>query len=281
MLLKTQGGNRMKIFMMTDMEGAAGIVNLADYVYPHSRYYEKAKQLVTMEANAAIEGFFEAGATEIVVVDGHGPGAIEPLMLDKRVLYARGWHGPAYPFGLNNTFDATCHIAQHAKAGSEYAHLAHTGTHRALWRKINGTEVGEYGIMAALAGEMGIPSIFGSGDRAFCKEAAQLTPWTHTVEVKAGVASGKGDECTAEEYEARNNGAIHLHPEAAREKIREGARCALEAFRANPQQFKPLAFSPPFTVEGADRPDQTCPERRYFCVTSANSLLQAMNDTLA
>lgn len=52
----------MKIYVMTDMEGVAGVVNADDYLAPGARYYEVARELATGEVNAAIEGALEAGA---------------------------------------------------------------------------------------------------------------------------------------------------------------------------------------------------------------------------
>lgn len=69
----------MKIYVMTDMEGVCGVVNHDDWVTPQGRYYAEGKRLLTMEVNAAIDGFAAAGATEIVVADGHGYGGIKQL----------------------------------------------------------------------------------------------------------------------------------------------------------------------------------------------------------
>ena len=62
----------MKIYLMTDMEGCAGILNFKDWVFPEGRYYDKGKRLLTLEVNAVAEGFFAAGADEVLVADGHG-----------------------------------------------------------------------------------------------------------------------------------------------------------------------------------------------------------------
>jgi len=92
----------MKIYLMTDMEGCAGILNHDDWVLPSGRYYDAGRRILTDETNAAIDGFFAEGATEIVVVDGHGAGGIDPLRLDSRAQLQRGYRGePVYPFGLD------------------------------------------------------------------------------------------------------------------------------------------------------------------------------------
>lgn len=80
----------MKILIMTDMEGSAGLLNFKDWISPAGRYYEKGKSFLTNEVNAAIDGFFEGGATEIIVVDGHGHGGIDPELLDERAVLRRG-----------------------------------------------------------------------------------------------------------------------------------------------------------------------------------------------
>ena len=77
----------------------------------------------------------------------------------------------------------------------------------------------------------------------------ELTPWVKTVEVKYGVTSDNGVNLSAEEYKKHNLGAVHVHPEVARERIYNGAKEALLEFKANPEKFKVLCPEPPFTYE--------------------------------
>ena len=72
----------MRIFVMTDLEGVAGVNQLRRLV-PCRRagIMKTAKEFLTREVNAAVEGFLEGGATEIVVADGHGPGAMNISLL--------------------------------------------------------------------------------------------------------------------------------------------------------------------------------------------------------
>ncbi len=68
---------------MTDVEGCAGILNFNDWCAPGGRYYEKGKAILTGEVNAAVQGFFAGGATEVVVFDGHlgrASGVVLPLL---------------------------------------------------------------------------------------------------------------------------------------------------------------------------------------------------------
>ena len=76
-----QGGAKTsgwKVYIMTDMEGVAGVLDFENWCKPESRYYELGKELLTLEVNAAIEGFSRGGATEFLVADGHGYGGINP-----------------------------------------------------------------------------------------------------------------------------------------------------------------------------------------------------------
>ena len=66
----------MKVLLMTDMEGVAGVKNSEDWCMPDSRFYSVGCRLLTLEVNAAVEGFFAGGATYVQVADGHGAGGI-------------------------------------------------------------------------------------------------------------------------------------------------------------------------------------------------------------
>lgn len=205
----------MRLFLITDMEGCAGVLNSTDWCFPGGRCYETGRMLLTEEVNAAVRGFLEHGFDEVLVADAHGLGGLDLLRLDERVRYQRGFAGP-YPLGMTPDFDAVAWVGQHAKAGTPFAHLAHTSSMRVVDQRINGISVGEFGMSVFMGVVMGIQPIFGSGDLAFCKEAAALCPEMITVSVKEGVIPGSGRECLTEEYRERNTAAIHLHPLEAR-----------------------------------------------------------------
>ena len=227
----------MKIFIMTDLEGSAGVLDRKNWVLWDSRYYEDAKLLLTNEINAAIEGFFDAGAAEIVVADGHGYGGVNHIKLDNRVKFLRGFPDP-WPFGMDASFDCVCWIGQHAKASTEMSHICHTGNHYVIDKTLNGVSIGEFGSLVYCAEELGVTSIFGSGDKAFTKEAEELVDGIVTVSVKEGLMPGKGMDKTFEETIDRTSAAIHLHPDRACELIKEGASSALKKFIAEPDSFK-------------------------------------------
>lgn len=250
----------MKLYIMTDLEGVAGVIDSENWCMWDGRYYEAAKELLTLEVNAAVRGFIQGGATEIVVADGHGPGAINGSILDPRVMLMRGWP-VGFPLELDSSYDAIAWIGQHAKAGTEHAHLAHTQNFGYLDYAINGISVGEFGQMAFCAMELGVKPIFGSGDLAFIEEAEALFPGIETVAVKYGTTPGKGDECTAEEYRLRNKAAVHFSPDRSRQMIYEGALRAITRFREGGAIGMPN-LQPPYEAivkrrPSADKPAST------------------------
>ena len=249
-----------RIYIMTDLEGVAGVLDHRNWCSPEARYYDLAKKFLTEEVNAAVDGFMEAGAEYIIVADGHGPGGMSPEILDERVELQRGWpHGP-WPFGLDESFDACAWVGQHAKSRSLYAHLAHTQSFRYYELKVNGMAIGEFGQFAMCASEVGVRSIFGSGDLAFTREAGDLVPGIETAAVKRGLQSLPGDELSREDYGLWNRSAIHLHPTRARELIREGAIRAIERLRE--EDFGLIPMDPPYRRVTIFRPEVDLPWRR-------------------
>jgi len=241
---------------MTDLEGVAGVLNFEEWCETDSRYYELAKEFLTNEVNAAVKGFFEAGVEQIVVSDGHGYGGINPKLLDRRVELMRGW--PTRRYGLDKSYDGIAWIGQHAKAGTEYAHLAHTGSFLTIDYSINGISIGEFGKVSMCAGEFGIRSIFATGDKAFTKEAQALVPGIETVSVKRGTTPGMGDNLPEDAYAKRNCSAIHLHPDRACELIKKGALKAVK--RAKKEKFGLIKIKPPFKRKGIFRSQKDMPK---------------------
>jgi len=212
----------MRIFIMTDMEGSACVANHDEWCVPGAVHYALGCTYVTMEVNAAIAGFFENGATEVDVADGHGSGGLDTSILDPRASYIRFYPG-RYPFGLTREHDGIAWIGQHAKAGTLDAHIAHTGSFNVVDFKINGISVGEFGKVAFAAQEMGVLPFFGAGDAAFCKEAEALYPGIVTAAVKQGYQTDAGERLTTDDYGQHNLCAKHLSPERARACIRDAA----------------------------------------------------------
>jgi D-amino peptidase len=262
------------ICIMTDLEGAAGIASFEDWCVPAGRYHELAREFLAMQVNGAIEGFFEAGATEVIVADGHGPGALHAGLLDERALYQRGWFAGRWPLCVEKGFTALAFVGQHARSRSPQAHLAHTQSFGVLEIRINGVAVGEFGQLAMCASELGVRTILGAGDEAFTKEARQLVPGIETVAVKRGLMSGAGDECPAKSYARHNLSAISLHPRAAAGRIREAAARALK--RMDQEDFGIIPLRAPFVFEQWSRATEDSPPT-YGRVEHPTSVAGALN----
>lgn len=273
-----------KICIMTDMEGVAGVRDAEDWLGPEGRYYDVGRELLTREVNAAIEGFSAAGATDFLVIDGHGRGAVNILLLDPRAKLERGWPGgwPG-PSITEEPLDAVAWIGQHAKAGTPLAHLAHTQSWNYVDLSINGVSIGEFGQFLYCANERGARAIFASGDLALTEEAKALVPGIETVAVKRGTTPGRGDEMTVEQYARRNTAAVHLQPERARQLIRQGAERAVR--RAASEPFGVAAIKPPFErvvrfrPAQAGKPFQIARDRHPTSVTALMNLpIQAVDE---
>ena len=183
-----------KVLMFTDMEGVDGIFSSELQCEPwKSPRWEESRKLLTEEVNAAAEGLFRGGATEVIVWDGHDSGrTLSVLDIHPRVRLLTGSPVPfAQPF--DNSVSALIFIGQHARAGAKDGILSHTMSISDVqnwWA--NGKAIGEIGTWTMVAGEVGIPTIMLSGDRAACEEYLDLVPNGECAEVKSGVSRTAG-----------------------------------------------------------------------------------------
>jgi D-amino peptidase len=222
----------MKVYISTDFEGVAGIVDW-DQIMVGSHDYDMGRRLLLGELNAAIDGAIEAGATEFVVNDSHSSMRnLEPDLLHGQATLISGKHKPMYMMqGLDDSFDAIFFLGYHGSIGASQAILSHSYNPRAIWEaRINGQVVGESAINALVAQRYGVPIALVTGDQATAAEAREIRPAPHCVEVKRSISR----------YAAES-----LHPEMARERIREGARLSLSANRP----IGAPEFASPITLE--------------------------------
>ena len=241
----------MKVYIITDMEGVAGVLSSVDYCAPESRYYEVGRTMTTLETNAAIEGALAAGATDFLVVDGHGHGAIDPLQLHPAARLLAG-RPMGYPFGCDGSFDAAFIVGQHAKANADGGHLAHSGSFTVDDQLVNGHSLGELGVNMLFVAYFGVPTVLVTGDAACCTEARALVPEMETVAVKEGLRRGAPAGLTGEQARRYNGAAVHLHPQVARERIGERARHALERRAFVPRYW----LEPPYEIVRRFRPGE-------------------------
>ena len=183
----------MKVLISTDIEGVAGVFH-HEQVRAGNPEYERARLLMTHEANAAIAGAFDAGATEVLVNDSHGSFRnMPPELLDARAQAVMG--KPRYlsmMAGVDDGVDAVCMVGYHSRAQGRGI-LAHTINSFAFARVyFNGIELGEAGIYGALAGEYGVPVVMASGDDVFIEEHRPLFPHATFVQTKRATGQTSG-----------------------------------------------------------------------------------------
>jgi D-amino peptidase len=219
----------MKVLISADMEGTCGVVSWVQVMPPEvvggeepssTVEYERTRQRMTREVNAAIEGALAAGAEEVIVNDSHD--GMRNLLPDELHPSCRFILGNDKPLGMMQGVDldgvgCVLYTGYHAKAGTPNAPLAHTWTGWLNDVRLDGVSTGEFGINAAVAGYFGVPVTMAAGDiRAVEQTRAFLGEQVVTVAVKEGLSTFA---------------ALNLHPQAAQAAIRAGAEDAVR--RAN------------------------------------------------
>jgi D-amino peptidase len=228
--LHAQAGGDLKVFISVDMEGIAGLVTSAE-TGASGPDYGYFRRVMSAEANAAVLGAFDAGATEVVVRDSHGSARnILPDMLDPRARLIRDWSGgPKWMMeGIDASFDAVVFIGYHARAGTPNAVIDHTDNGNVVDFAINGVTLPEAGINALMAGSYDVPVVFVAGDQAICDQVTDLFGNIATVATKEGIGGA-------------SNG---LHPDSANALIRAGVA---EAVRDR-SQYEPFTMTTPYTL---------------------------------
>jgi len=229
--LAQQQPRGLKVFISVDMEGLAGVVAGAD-VSPNGPDYPHFRTIMAGETNAAIEGAFRAGATEVLVRDSHGDKRnLLPADVDPRAHLLRGASsGPKNMMeGIDSTFDAVVFIGYHAKAGTPGAILEHTSTGNVLDFAINDVSLPEGGYNALTAGLYGVPVVFVAGDRAVVDQLRALLGPIGAVAVKEEIG---GDA------------ALGMSPKRAQEEIRRGVEQALR----DRARARPYRLAAPYTM---------------------------------
>src|SRR5438105_8484123 len=214
-----------RIFIVTDMEGVGGVNNADEQLLPGQRRYDESRKLLTGEVNAAVKGTLEAGASEVVIWDGHDSSrslSIEDIHPRARLL--QGEPTPPDYYLADKLYDAILFVGQHAMAGAKGGVLAHSQSFSVQNIFLNGQPVGEIGQVAAIAGHFNIPVIMLAGDQAACDEIRVLQPKAETVAVKRLV--GKSSTLSLSHAEAK--GQTQAAARRAVTRIREFAPWKIE-----------------------------------------------------
>lgn len=180
----------MKILISADMEGATGVTWPAD-VLPGTPQWERCRTLFTSDVNAAVLGFYDAGADQVLVNEAHW--TMRNLLLerlDARVEMLTGRHKSlSMVEGVQHgDVDGIAFVGYHTGAGAEGV-LAHTylaNSITGVW--VNGTRASEGLLNAHVVAEYGVPVVLVTGDDLTCADAAGYAPEAVTVAVKDHVS---------------------------------------------------------------------------------------------
>ena len=224
---------QLKIYVNTDLEGVSGVFKFAQTREKDTPLNIQACEYFMGDVAAVVRGLRDGGATEVVVLDGHGSQAVLPHLMAPGAAYVTGHPRPgvANLTGLDDSFAGMVMLGFHAMMGTPDGVLNHTQSSRSENRYwYNGVESGELAQSAAIAGHFGVPPIMVTGDEATCREAkAFFGNDIVTVAVKKGLARE----------------SAMLYPfEETRKALYEGARRAV----ANARSCKPYVMKTPIAV---------------------------------
>jgi D-amino peptidase len=222
----------LKVYISADMEGVVGTVT-SDQLGPAGFEYQRFREIMTAEVNAAIEAARASGATEILVSDSHGNG--ENLLMERLppdIELVRSWPRPLGMMeGIDETFDAAIFIGYHASTSNPRGVRAHTMSSANLTAlRLNGRDMPEAGVSAAIAGDFGVPVVMLSGDDAIAEEASALLGDLETAVTKHTLGF----------HSART-----LMPEASYALIRQKVAAALGRL----DEFRPYRLEGPISLE--------------------------------
>ncbi|MEU3853424.1 M55 family metallopeptidase [Streptomyces sp. NPDC029554] len=180
----------MRILISADMEGATG-VTWPDDVIPGASPWERCRSLFTSDVNAAVLGFLDGGADEVLINEAHA--TMRNLLLeqlDERAQLLTGRHkalsmveGVQY-----GDVDGVAFVGYHAGAGMEGV-LAHTylaNSITGVW--LNDVRASEGLLNAHVAAEFGVPVVLVTGDDVACEDALGYAPEALKVAVKDHVS---------------------------------------------------------------------------------------------
>lgn len=203
----------MKVYLSVDMEGIGGISH-ADPTTRGDAGYPAAVALMVGEANAAVDGAFTGGATEVVVNDSHGQMFnLTPEAMDPRAILVQGQKPFSMIQGARDAgFGVALFVGYHTRAGHPIGTISHTYSYAPTLTTLQDRPVGEAGINAVVLGAWGVPVGMVSGDDALAEETEAWLPWAERVVVKAVVS---------------RRAAASVHPSVARERVRAGAERAV------------------------------------------------------
>ena len=225
--------SQLRIYVNTDLEGISGVFKFDQTREKDSPLNIQACEYFMDDLAAVIQGLLDGGATEIIVLDGHGSQAVIPHLMVPGAKYITGRPrtGAGNLTDLDDSFAGMVMVGFHAMMGTEDGVLHHTQSSRSENRYwYNGVESGELAQNAAIAGHYGVPVIMVTGDEATCREAKEFFGnEVVTVAVKRGISRE----------------AAVLYPfEETRQALYDGAKRSIAAIKV----CKPYVLKTPITI---------------------------------
>jgi D-amino peptidase len=225
---------QLKIYVNTDLEGISGVYKFDQTRLKDTPLNIQACEYFMGDVAAVVNGLRDAGATEIIVLDGHGTQAVIPHLMSPGAKYITGNPRPGVGnlTDLDKSFSGMILLGFHAMMGTPDGVLNHTQSSKSENRYwYNGVESGEIAQNAAIAGCYGVPVIMVTGDEATCREAKKfLGDNCITVAVKRGLSRE----------------AAVLYPfEETRKALYEGAKRAVAAIKS----CKPYVIETPIKIK--------------------------------
>ncbi|MDD2958691.1 MAG: M55 family metallopeptidase [Lachnospiraceae bacterium] len=179
----------MKVYISVDLEGITGSTSWQSTNLGDPEHTAVAAQMKA-EAMAAAKGAIEAGADEVYIKDAHDSGRnIDITGFPKQCRFIRDWTNSPDSMlgGIDSSFDAVLFVGYHSPAGFDTNPLSHTMNRGNNYVKFNGQLCSEFLMHAYYAAELGVPSVFLSGDKALCDHVHSHDPNIRTVAVKEGL----------------------------------------------------------------------------------------------
>jgi D-amino peptidase len=255
----------MRVLISADMEGITGVTCPEDCDYGAPRW-ESARHLMMGDVNAAIEGFFDAGAGEVVVNDAHSNKRNLILAdLDSRASAIIGTHKQwGMLQGIAET-DVVAFLGYHTGAGHQGI-LSHTYIGETIRRvEVNGVSSSEGRMNWLVASEFGVPVVLVTGDDLTCEDTASYAPESQRVAVK---------DCI-DRYTARC-----LAPSVTATLIREGARAALASVNTVAPSTGPFTYEVFFDATNPVMASTAVPGVEAASETSVRFTLPTMREAI-
>jgi len=184
--------SQIKIYVNTDLEGISGVFKFSQTREKDTPLNIQACEYFMGDVAAVVRGLRDGGATEVVVLDGHGSQCVIPHLMEPGAKYITGRPRPGAGnlSALDSSFAGMVMVGVHAMMGTPDGVLNHTQsskTENRYW--YNGVESGEMAQNALIAGYYGVPVIMVTGDEATTREAKKFFGNSIiTVPVKKGLS---------------------------------------------------------------------------------------------